>query len=320
MSEHLTSAESAGALRAPRSARASWPSYVYVTLAALNTAAISAYAGSLLVLPLVVVQSLFFVGLLELTHQSVHRNFVSSKTANELLGTIAAGLIGFNLVAYRYFHFEHHRHTCDEADPEGLLYAGSPSTRWIWLIAPAAQAWVAVSINRLAGRYVPSAKSGSLRRARLGLGLMLFAVMAFAVTAPQSFLMAYLIPFCGFAWIDFLFSQAEHYGFEIREATPSRDRGSVTHDVRVPSLFSQLMLHRNLHRVHHVWPQTRWYEAPRRLRALQSTQPEHAPTFAEFASRWMRQGPRLWTSMGSPTSGGLSIAGARTVSSQNTTA
>lgn len=300
MSARAAAAPLERAFPEPRSVRASWPSYLYASLFVLNTGVISAYPGSVFVLPLLVLQSLFFVGLLELTHQSVHRNFVSSKLGNEILGTTAAGLIGFNLVAYRYFHFEHHRHPCDEEDPEGLLYAGSPRTRWIWLIAPVAQLWVAVAINRLAGQYVPRRKRRDWLRARFALGLMLCALMLFAVLAPQSFVMAYLLPFCGFAWIDFPFSQAEHYGVDIRKRTARADYGTVTHDVRVPLVLSGLMLHRNLHRVHHIWPNTRWYEAPGRLGDLERSQSEQVLTFAEFLSRWMRQGPRLWAPQGSP--------------------
>lgn len=271
------------------------PSLVYLGLFMLNTSLILLSPWPLLTALLVVVQGFFFVGLLEMTHQCVHHAFIArSRNLNESVGLIAAALIGINMVTYRYFHLHHHRHTCDQEDPEGHLYADSPRTRWFFLVAPIAHLYVATGINRLADQYVPARKKGEWQRARgvlisvmLGLGLL-------CAWNPVFFLQAYLLPLCLFAWFDFLFSQAEHYGADIADADSARNVASVSYDVVVPHWLSHLMLNRNLHRVHHVWPRTRWFEAPARLQELDAMQPGRVLSFFRFSQRWFAEGPRLW--------------------------
>lgn len=281
-------------LRAPNPSRSDWPSYLYVSLFLVNSIALMTLQNPWLLVPLAVIQGFFFMGLLELNHQAVHRAFVTSRSVNEVFGTLAASLLGLNMVTYRYFHLEHHRHTCDTEDPEGHLYADSPRTRWFFLVAPIAHLWVAFGINRLASRYVPEAKRPAWQRAQLTLLLVLFGLLFWAVLAPMSFLFAYLLPLCLFGWFDFFFSQAEHYGASIRDAGVRIDVSSVSYDVRVPLWLSHLMLNRNLHRVHHVWPRTRWFEAPQRLSELDGIQPRRVLSLSAFCSHWLAGGPRLW--------------------------
>lgn len=271
-----------------------WPSYLYIGLFAVNSGAIALCSSVLLLAPLVLMQGLFFMGLLELMHQAVHRNFVTGRAGNEVFGTLAGALIGINMVTYRYFHLEHHRHTCDSADPEGLLYAHSPRTRWSAVAAPIGQAWVAFSINQLAGRYVPAARKPEWQRCRFALLLFMGSLALLAFMAPPVFLAVYLLPFCVFAWIDFFFSQAEHYAVPIRSENEKADVAQLSYDIRVPRWLSHLMLNRNLHRVHHVWPRTRWFEAPDRLPALHAHEGGRTLSLPAFLTRWMEGGPRLW--------------------------
>lgn len=279
----------------PRPDTADWPSVLYLTLFVVNTLIILNNPWPITNILFVVLQGFFFVGLLEMTHQCVHHAFiVSSRKINEAVGLIAAALIGINMVTYRFFHLEHHRHTCDTADPEGHLYAGSPTGRWFIGGAPIAHLYVAVGINGLAGRYVPQAKRAQWWRARMVVFAVMSALVVWAVLSPLSFLQAYLLPLCLFAWFDFFFSQAEHYGASIRSSEESCNVAGVSYDIQVNRWLSHLMLNRNLHRVHHVWPRTRWYESPVRLQELDSLQPGRVMSFGHFAKRWWREGPRLW--------------------------
>jgi fatty acid desaturase len=291
---HLPSAL-ARAPRSPTPSRSDAPSLLYLGGFALNTLMLACLPAHPLLALQCLLQGFFFVGLLEMTHQCVHHAFIaSSRKANEVVGLCAAALIGFNLVTYHHFHFEHHRHTSDADDPEGHLYADSPNTRWLILAAPIAHVYVALGIHRLTGRYVPDRERGAwLRSQRLTLVLLL-ALVSWAVLSPWSFLRTYLFPLCLFAWLDFLFSQAEHYEAPVRDSGVRCNVADVSYDIRVPAWLSALMLHRNLHRVHHVWPSTRWFEAPRRMRELAALQPGRILTFAEFARRWWRLGPRTW--------------------------
>ena len=289
---HPSTAHSAP--RHPHPSQSDWPSYLYLSLFVLNSVALMTLQNPWLLMPLAAVQGVFFMGLLELNHQAVHRAFVTHRSVNEVVGTLAAALVGLNMVAYRYFHLEHHQHTCDTEDPEGHLYADSPRTRLFFFVAPIAHLWVAFGINKLASRYVPQAKRPEWQRAQLALLMVLFGLMCWAVLAPKGFIFAYLLPLCLFAWFDFLFSQAEHYEAGIRDVAERIDVSSVSYDVRVPLWLSHLMLNRNLHRVHHIWPRTRWFEAPQRLLELDRLQPQRVLSLPDFCVRWVKGGPRLW--------------------------
>lgn len=283
-----------------------WPSYLYLSLLILNSLVL-AYGSTLtqwsnlwLLAPLIIVQGLFFMGLLELLHQAVHHNFITHRTINEIIGTIAAALIGINLVAYRYFHLAHHRHTCDEKDPEGLLYAQSPSTRWMALGSPIEHAYVALQINRLASRYVPVRKRAEWNRARVVLFSVLAIVSVLAFLAPVQFVAIYFLPVCLFAWIDFFFSQAEHYDAPVRPLKTKPDAEDinkirkVSFDIVLPTALSHLMLNRNLHAVHHIWPRTRWFEAPVKAAELQNLADGRTLSFGAFLKLWFKGGPRQW--------------------------
>lgn len=279
----------------PQPSRTDWPSALYLLLFLLNTALIIVLPWSFTNIVLIVIQGFFFVGLLEMTHQCVHHAFLSSsRKLNETVGLIAASLIGINMVTYRYFHLEHHRHTCDNADPEGHLYADSPTGRWFIGAAPIAHLFVALGINGLAKRYVPLAKKAEWQRARAVLLLTLCLLAVWAALSPLTFIQAYLIPLCLFAWFDFLFSQAEHYGAPVSDPSSVRNVASVSYDITVNRWLSHLMLNRNLHRVHHVWPRTRWFEAQARLNDLDALQPGRVMDLQAFGKLWWQGGPRLW--------------------------
>lgn len=279
----------------PSPSRADWPSVLYLLLFIINTLLIVGLPWSFAKTVLIVLQGFFFVGLLEMTHQCVHYAFIAtSRKINEAVGLLAASLIGINMVTYRFFHLEHHRHTCDNLDPEGHLYADSPKGRWFVAGAPIAHIYVALGINQLAGRYVPESKKPEWWRARVVLMMTFIALAMWAYASPLTFVQAYLIPLCLFAWFDFLFSQAEHFGAPIRDTETACNVASVSYDITVNRWMSHLLLNRNLHRVHHVWPRTRWFEAQARLNELAEIQPGRVLGLLDFCKRWWADGPRLW--------------------------
>lgn len=283
-----------GKIEEPTPSKSNWQSYFYVSLFLLNCVMIGISNSTPFVYLFVVLQGLFFVGLLELTHQSVHRNFVTNRLVNEIIGTLAAAIVGFNLIGYRYFHLEHHRHTCDKDDPEGILYKHSPSTRWSLLSAPIAHIWVAYNINGLAKKFVPASKSSEWLRNRAILAVVICAGACLALVNISLFIYLYFLPLCLFSYMDSFFSQAEHYGAPVRESTEKTNVATVTYDIQVPLVLSHVMLNRNLHRVHHVWPRTRWYEAPSRLEGLGRNDAGRVMSLGQFIVLWFKNGPRLW--------------------------
>lgn len=267
------------------------PSALFVLAVATNTIVICLTSSIGLLAALIPLQALLMVGCQEAKHLSVHGTFFRSRRLNDAVGIVCAALFGVNFVAYRYFHFAHHRATCTEADPEGRLYSLSWPTRWIWLLAPIELPWVAWHIGRNAWPMVPAGKRSQRRVALLWMVAFGLLVVAGLLLAPTAIARAYLIPLALFSWFDFALTQAEHYGAAVTPASYARDPQTVSHDIVLPLGLGWLTLHRSLHAVHHGNPALRWFEAPRVLKRDRAAAPV---SYSAFARRWFTSGPRLW--------------------------
>ncbi|NUT89654.1 fatty acid desaturase [Pseudomonas corrugata] len=275
------------------------PSYLFLALCIGNTAALAWLAGNeafgwLELAPLVILQAVLMIGVQEIKHQGVHRQFLVGTRLNDAVGMLAAAMFGANFVGYRYFHLEHHRKTCQADDPEGLMYEQSWRTRLICLLGPVEQLWTTLSTNAISRRYVPPREVWRWRRNNALLALFLAALAVGIHEAPRQVLSAWLIPYCLFAWLDFWLTQAEHYGVAISAQGARRAPADITTDVYLPTWVSWLILHRSLHRTHHEAPATRWFHAHARSRVLAETRPGSAVGLRAFLATWMRFGPRLW--------------------------
>jgi len=278
-------------------------SVLFLLAVLTNTALIAvmphAWLAALLSLP----QALLLVGCQEAKHLCVHGTFVTHRAVNNMIGIVCAALFGANFVAYRYFHFAHHRAACTDTDPEGRLYALSWSTRWIWLLAPVELPWVAWHIGRVGWSMVPRSSRAQRNAAAVWMAAFAALVAVGLRHAPQTVVFGYLLPLVLFSWFDFMLTQAEHYGVAIVPASSWRDPASLTHDIVLPFGLGWLTLHRALHRVHHHEPGLRWVEAPRRLRADPTARPL---AYGAFARCWLADGPRLWlNAQGTPAAANL---------------
>jgi fatty acid desaturase len=267
------------------------PSIVFICVVLANTLVLaltnSLWLRALLVLP----QALLFIGCQETKHMCVHGTFLKNRRLNDAVGTICAAMFGVNFIAYRHFHYLHHHSTCTGIDPEGRLYSLSLNTRLIWLLAPVELPVISGYINWIGWTMVPAKHRMASRLCFAW--MLLFAVLigACAREACQALVWAYLIPLALFAWFDFILTQAEHYHAAIVPASNRRDTGSITLDIVLPAGLGWLTLHRSLHRVHHLDPALRWFEAPQRLREDPNASPL---TCMAFLRRWLAGGPRLW--------------------------
>ncbi len=239
-------------------------------------------------------QALLLGGCQEAKHVCVHGTFLRHRGLNNAVGTVCAALFGVNFVAYRSLHYQHHRATCTDADPEGGLYALSWRTRWIWLLAPIELPWVAFHINRIGWPMVPP---GQRRRRAAALAWMaIFAALVgiAARHAPQTVLFGYAIPLALFSWFDFVLTQAEHYQVDIVPAVPAvpaRAPGPLTLDIVLPLGLGWLTLHRPLPPCAPLPPRAALVRSAAPLRADPTATPM---SYAAFVRRWLAAGPRLW--------------------------
>jgi len=284
--------------RAPAWSSADLPSALFLVAVATNTVLIARTAAPLPLAVLSLLQALLMIGCQEAKHLCVHRTFFGNRRLNDAIGIACAALFGVNFIAYRYFHFAHHRATCTEADPEGRLYSLSWRTRWIWLLAPVELPWVAWHIGRTAWPMVPPHERRQRNAALAWMVAFGLLVVALLHLAPHTIAFAYLIPLVLFSWLDFLLTQAEHYGIPIRPYAQRPDPLAASHDVVLPLGLGWLTLHRTLHRVHHGNPSLRWFDAPRAMDADALATPL---PYGAFVRMWLAGGPRLWlTARGEP--------------------
>ncbi|WP_260958563.1 fatty acid desaturase family protein [Pseudomonas citri] len=282
-----------------RASRANLPSYLFVALCILNTALIAWLSGQdtfgwQVLAPLILLQAILMIGVQEIKHQGVHRQFLVGTRLNDAVGMVAAAIFAANFVGYRHFHLEHHRKTCQADDPEGLMYEKSWRTRLICLLGPVEQLWISFSSNRIARPYLPPHAMWQWRFCNVLIVVFIVALAASLYAAPRQVIYSYLLPYCMFAWLDFWLTQAEHYGVPISAQGARRDPATITTDLYLPRPISWLILHRSLHRTHHAAPATRWFQAHARSVALEQHKPGGATDLPTFVATWMRLGPRLW--------------------------
>ena len=252
-----------------------WPSWLLIAAVVVNTTLIASTHGLMPLIALALVQMLLLMGCQEAKHLCVHGTFLTNKRANDAVGTLCGALSGVNFWAFRHFHLVHHRTACTHDDPEGEMYGKSWRTRWIWLLAPIEQPWVAFHINRAGWRLTPPA----FRRSR-NLGMLFvvgFALLlaALAFKFPRTVMWAYAIPFVTLTYFDFLLTQAEHYAVEVvPSSAPRRSQIGIGGNVVLPAWLAWPMLNRGLHGLHHVYPGQRWFpdffEAERTRRCRQT--------------------------------------------------
>lgn len=264
---------------------------LFLLAVVVNTTLLATFRSVWIDVPLAIMQALLLLGCQEVKHLAAHRSFLSHRGLNDLAGHACASLIGENFTAFRYFHFKHHLATCNDDDPEGSLYALSWRTRWIWALAPLEVFWVAFHLNRVGGGLVPADRRAAHRLSTVSWLLCATALALACWLAPHAFFWAYAVPLCISGWIDFPLTQAEHYGTAVAPAGTRRAAGELAHDVTLPFGLGWVMLHRSLHRMHHRQPSAAWIAAPDRLREDPSAVPV---AYADFARRWLREGPRLW--------------------------
>jgi fatty acid desaturase len=238
---------------------------------------------------------LLYVGGLEFLHQCVHGNAVSSRFFNKVCGRFYASLMFMNFDAYRAFHIDHHKYVCKAKDPERALYGASNSSPVMsFFLAPIGHLHFARAVNSY------GAKVGNRRRdwviSEVCRFFVLFLLLVLFVYKPFVVLVAHVVPIAVYSWVDYLFNQAEHYGCEVEsDQGVCRAPQKVSNDVIVPDFIGCLFLFRNYHRVHHVYPATKWYDAPKVYARIHCDGDERVIRFFDLLKIYLSSGVRRWS-------------------------
>lgn len=147
-----------------------------------------------LMLPMGVAQVMLFT----LNHEAIHRTAFASQWINDWSARMCGVLLVLPPEWFRFFHFEHHRHTQDpERDPE--LAGHAPETRWQYVRhVSGIPLWIAsfrVVVTNALGRnqdaFVPASGRGKIRREALIL-LSVYAGLIAGSLALQSAVLMWL--------------------------------------------------------------------------------------------------------------------------------
>ncbi|MCY1285971.1 Fatty acid desaturase [compost metagenome] len=250
-------------------------------------------AGMLADFALSLLLGVLLVGGLEFLHQCTHNNAFKSRRANRVWGRFFAALLFMNFNSYKCFHIDHHKFTGKAKDPERALYEGGTSAWSALLAAPLGYLQFAAAVGRYGGALKRAGKADWRISEAVRLGYIC-GFLGVLLWRPWLAIHAQVIPFLVFAWIDHLFNQAEHYGCRsgLEEgvcATP----GEVSNDLLLPHWVGAVFLFRNLHRVHHLAPMTKWHQAPRVFASLPVDE-LRTLSFRRFLRRYFTEGARVW--------------------------
>ena len=213
-----------------------------------------------------------------LGHAASHRLLSRRRGLNDALGALAGWPLLTPLSAYRGFHFEHHRATNHDGDPNEPL-----NSRWMLLVG--SPAYVAL-IHRHAWR--------TLR----GRALLRYLAETLAMVATLALLMAalphaireraWLLPLAVTALLQNLRIVTEHLDLPA-------GRFHDTWQLALPPALSRWLLHYDHHLEHHLRPGLPWHKLPRyRLELAQASAipAPHQVTLARFARAvFLRKGP-----------------------------
>ena len=192
-------------------------------------------------------------------HDAAHRSVARSRWLNEVVGRLAAPLLGAPFVAFRYVHLEHHKHTNEPGrDPD--LWSG----RRPLLLLPLR--WLTQDLHYYV--VVLSRWRDRPRRELLEIlvvvllqaGLLTWLV---ATGHLRQALLLWLLPGrVAIALLAWTFDYVPHRPHGVRSVD---DRLRATHVVRGP--LTVPLLSQNYHLIHHLYPGVPFYGYGRVWRA-----------------------------------------------------
>jgi fatty acid desaturase len=244
-----------------------------------------------------VIARAFFVGLIEVFHQSVHLNLLPAKSANIAIGLFLGGFFGTGFFAYRGFHLRHHVTTNTIDDPERVFYGGRVAKygRLIsLLLVPLFVLRYANAVNKSAIYFSPSeARKAWLDKVSIVLvGLMLVGLL---VLHPVAWGKAFALPMMVFFFLEYFMAQSQHYGKEVLLVAPRGEQHySAGINVYLPWWLSFVCLFTNLHAVHHSRPSLKWYEVWGRFKRdrIEGRAPRAMYPW-QFFGMWFSSGPKV---------------------------
>ncbi len=220
-------------------------------------------------------------------HETAHGHVFSNKNLNEKLGHFffAAPLLSY-VEDYRYFHWEHHRHTGKiDKDPELLLYRtlGIKTTNFtngeiIKIFLQSITGVHAVKglifLNKF---YLSKRKEGLIKQpglfehASVAFWLIAVPFLMWKMNMLGSYLLVWIVPmFTIFTTLLLWHGFGEH----VREKETCLSENTFTHRFDIVTTLFLYPINSSFHLEHHLYPQLPWH-AMKTFRKWADTNPEY---------------------------------------------
>ncbi|MFK8052094.1 MAG: fatty acid desaturase family protein [Woeseiaceae bacterium] len=205
------------------------------------------------------------LGLTILMHEGAHGLLTDNKRLNDILGHwFCAFPTGLDMFAYRAYHLKHHRFAQQDEDPDLVLSAPFPVTRWS-LARKTFRDLTGLTFLKL--RVLPLFLALFGRRkwhfsdsALLGSSILI-ALVCYAAGCGWAFWILWLLPYATWQmWVTRLRNISEHAG-----TTRDNDAWRVARTTRAGVLARIFIApyHVNFHAEHHLFMWTPCYRLPR---------------------------------------------------------
>jgi fatty acid desaturase len=247
----------------------------------------------------------------QVVHCAGHGKFLSSGRLNRLVGSVAAGLLGFTLEGHALAHQIHHVQLNTDADSDRMWGRPDEPTRDIF------RAWLSdiflISACRRLFQYMGSDRKGRampLKSARVGYfvrkiaqNLPVIAVQAAVIAyysvalGPEFYVYFYVLPILTIYPAQIRVRTACEHAFEANYQPSTLEERWVSRSTRV-NLFERLVIAPLLiqyHFEHHLLPGVPYYNLPRarRMLAQKGLEVPLAPGYFAFLFRRWRAERRL---------------------------
>ena len=219
-----------------------------------------------------------------LVHEGIHGRLLRHPSANRTLSRVLCILLGFSFDAVQFGHLMHHRYNGHKYDRPDRAVEAEPAWKswtrhWVHLLGghylfTALVSIVAFAPMRLRQRVLQGGISGrepdiaAMRHSALkwfshenriarirfdgvaGILLLAFSLLHYAAFWPVA-----VLAFCGRALLYSTLDNLPHHGVQGRGDKAAKN-------LSLPAWASLVVLHHNLHRVHHEHPDLPWRAVP----------------------------------------------------------
>jgi beta-carotene hydroxylase len=198
-------------------------------------------------------------------HEGIHLSLHRNRYVSVIVGSFVSAMALFVALGYATSHWNHHRFTNQDSDPDVAIYPRLKSFWSRFFLARAlaqrgySRAVVTLALGRpLPFRYTFPLPAGVQRTlARLNLAFLLFwlsAYAAFAACAPFTALFAIALPLLLVIPFSGLRIYVEHAGADVGIFRDSRSY--------VSALYTVMFFANNYHLEHHLYPTVPCYNLP----------------------------------------------------------